>query len=40
MRSPICNMNLACSKVKWLDCYDMIATTSDYDMTIITLGSL
>jgi hypothetical protein len=36
----ICNINLACGEGIRVDCCDVIATTSDYNMTIITLGKL
>jgi hypothetical protein len=38
--SLICNKNLDCGEGTRLDYCDVIATTSDYDMAIITLGRL
>jgi hypothetical protein len=38
--SLINNRNLACSVKASLDCCDVTAITSDYDMTIITLDML
>jgi hypothetical protein len=38
--SLICNRNLACGEDTRLDCCDVIATTGDYGMAIITLGRL
>jgi hypothetical protein len=36
----ICNKNLACGEGTRLDCCDVITTTGDYGMAIITLGRL
>jgi hypothetical protein len=36
----ICNRNLAYDKVTRLDCCDVITTTGDYGMSILTLGRL
>jgi hypothetical protein len=38
--SLIYNINLACGEGIRVDCCDVIATTSDYNMTIITLDKL
>jgi hypothetical protein len=38
--SRICNRNLPCGEGKRSDSCDVIATTGDYDMTIITMGIL
>jgi hypothetical protein len=40
MCSLIYNMNLACDQGTRLHCCDMITTTGDYDMVIITLVRL
>jgi hypothetical protein len=38
--SIICNRNLVCGEGTRLNCCDVITTTGDYDMAIITLDRL